>query len=182
MNRVMGLSIFPAFVALLLAAPVVGMTRDIAPSPAAPPKSSRFLNPPSIFHPIFYFPPATAEVDRAHPLFTRTVAAITAAGDYARSVVVYGHTDTVGSDEENFELSMSQARSVAHGLIERGIDASRIYMFACGERQLARTTPDETTEELNRRVMVDWYTWRELPPRGNSPCRLDGELRRGTTD
>lgn len=68
-----------------------------------------------------------------------------------RSVIVEGHTDAVGQDAYNLELSRSRARAVRDYLVQRhGIDASRLKTAAYGEaRPLEGTDPNAA---INRRV------------------------------
>ena len=68
---------------------------------------------------------------------------------------IEGHTDTVGSAEENRALSERRATTVRDFLIERfRIDPARIVTQGLGESQLLVATPDETSQARNRRVQV----------------------------
>lgn len=71
-----------------------------------------------------------------------------------RSIVVEGHTDSMGSDEHNQELSQRRAETVRTFLTSRGYDAARIGAVGIGE---ARPIADNATPEgraNNRRVEI----------------------------
>jgi len=64
-----------------------------------------------------------------------------------------GHTDALGSDAYNQDLSDRRAASVSRYLTGvHGIDASRLESIGYGESQLA--VPEDPTSGLNRRVRV----------------------------
>ncbi|VTU29178.1 Outer membrane porin F precursor [Variovorax sp. PBS-H4] len=66
-------------------------------------------------------------------------------------VTVEGHTDAVGSDAYNLELSRSRARAVRDYLVQRhGIDAARLKTVGYGEARLADAA--DPTAAINRRV------------------------------
>lgn len=67
------------------------------------------------------------------------------------TVTVEGHTDAVGSDAYNLELSRVRARAVRDYLVQRhGIDAARLKTAAYGEaRPIEASDPNAA---LNRRV------------------------------
>lgn len=56
-------------------------------------------------------------------------------------IMITGHTDNVGNDEANMELSLNRAKSVALALQKSGIDPSRINYEGKGE-----TIPRDTNE------------------------------------
>ncbi|SFW54270.1 OmpA family protein [Cellulophaga fucicola] len=67
-------------------------------------------------------------------------------------IEIYGHTDAVGSQERNLELSNERAKSVATYLIEKGIDKDRVKWLGYGS---SKPIADNATEEgrtQNRRV------------------------------
>jgi outer membrane protein OmpA-like peptidoglycan-associated protein len=71
----------------------------------------------------------------------------------AYRVEIAGHTDNVGSDEYNKELSHKRAVAVVNYLIKRGVDASRLMAQGYGEAQPMATNDDEKEgRELNRRT------------------------------
>ena len=63
-----------------------------------------------------------------------------------------GHTDDVGSDEYNMDLSRMRARSVANYLNNRGIDESRIVTEGRGKRQPVTREQTDDARRKNRRV------------------------------
>jgi outer membrane protein OmpA-like peptidoglycan-associated protein len=70
-------------------------------------------------------------------------------------VVIEGHTDNVGSEESNAELSWHRAESVKSRLVSEGIDPSRIEVQGHGQ---GMPTADNGTEEgrrKNRRVQAE---------------------------
>ena len=70
------------------------------------------------------------------------------------SIVVEGHTDSMGADDYNQRLSDRRSKSVVDWLVQHGISASRIESRGQGESQLKY---DNTTEEgraLSRRVEI----------------------------
>lgn len=70
------------------------------------------------------------------------------------SVVVQGHTDTVGSDTYNLRLSQRRAEAVANALAQLGVSRAAIDMDWYGERLNAVPTGDGVRSEANRRVTI----------------------------
>jgi outer membrane protein OmpA-like peptidoglycan-associated protein len=68
------------------------------------------------------------------------------------TVLIIGHADQRGSDEDNFAVSEQRARAVVSHLVGYGIDASRLSSRAVGESDLISLNDDETALELNRRT------------------------------
>jgi outer membrane protein OmpA-like peptidoglycan-associated protein len=68
---------------------------------------------------------------------------------------IEGHTDTVGSADLNKSLSERRAEAVVSYLTSKyQIDASRLQAVGMGEDGLAISTPPNTPEARNRRVLV----------------------------
>lgn len=71
----------------------------------------------------------------------------------AASVVVAGHTDAVGTEEDNEALSRNRARAVAEYLIqEPGFSADRVTWEAYGEARPVATNETSEGRAKNRRV------------------------------
>lgn len=73
----------------------------------------------------------------------------------APDIVVIGHTDRVGNEDTNDELSLQRAERVKSDLVGQGIEAGRISIAGRGERDLIVPTDDGVDEPLNRRVEID---------------------------
>lgn len=69
-------------------------------------------------------------------------------------VVIMGHTDDVGSDEYNMDLSLDRANSVAEFLIKNGINPTRLKIQGFGKQAPIKKGQDETTRAINRRVEI----------------------------
>ena len=65
---------------------------------------------------------------------------------------IVGHTDDVGSDQDNQILSEGRANSVRQAMIDRGIDAKRIECEGRGEKEPIATNKTEEGRAKNRRV------------------------------
>jgi len=69
-------------------------------------------------------------------------------------VEVTGHTDTVGSEEDNDRLSQQRAEEVLGWLASQGFDRSLMSATGRGERELKEPTVDNFGSAANRRVEV----------------------------
>lgn len=69
-------------------------------------------------------------------------------------VEVTGHTDTVGSGEDNDRLSLQRAEEVLGWLASQGFDRSLMSATGRGERDLKEPTVDNFSSAANRRVEV----------------------------
>jgi outer membrane protein OmpA-like peptidoglycan-associated protein len=90
--------------------------------------------------------------DRARQTLDAVVAAVTALGTTALSVV--GHTDTVGSDGYNQGLSEARARMIADALSARGVPPGAMTLAGRSENEPAVATGDNVREPQNRRVEI----------------------------
>jgi len=69
-------------------------------------------------------------------------------------VVVIGHADAVGSNEDNDKLSRERAEVVGTALIGLGVPAKNIVTIGRGKREPIVPTPDGVAEPRNRRVEI----------------------------
>lgn len=69
-------------------------------------------------------------------------------------VEVTGHTDTVGSEEDNDRLSIQRAEEVLNWLASQGFDRSLMLASGRGERDLKEPSIDNFSSATNRRVEV----------------------------
>jgi outer membrane protein OmpA-like peptidoglycan-associated protein len=72
--------------------------------------------------------------------------------DSNRKVVIEGHTDSVGSDEFNQQLSEARANAVRTALVERGVGDSQITAVGKGESFPVATNDNAAGRQQNRRV------------------------------
>lgn len=127
------------------------LQRDRAPE-VPPPVDTPPPKSPKQFIVFFGFNKSNLTAEAA-----RVVAdAAQAAKDYgSASIVVVGHTDTVGSDSYNDALSMRRSHAVKDGLVSNGIPASAISTAGKGKRELMVQTGPNVKEPQNRRATID---------------------------
>lgn len=70
----------------------------------------------------------------------------------ARKVLIEGHTDNVGSSENNQGLSERRAQSVERGLMQRGVERSQITTLGKGEDFPIAGNETAAGRQSNRRV------------------------------
>ncbi|NEX22591.1 OmpA family protein [Thiorhodococcus mannitoliphagus] len=70
------------------------------------------------------------------------------------SIRIEGHTDSVGSDELNLDLSQQRAQAVQQALTERGVAADRIKAEGIGSARPIATNATAEGRSKNRRVEV----------------------------
>ena len=67
-------------------------------------------------------------------------------------VEISGHTDNIGTDEYNINLSKARAKTVKDYLVEKGISSSRIVSNGYGKSNPVATNATDEGRQLNRRV------------------------------
>jgi outer membrane protein OmpA-like peptidoglycan-associated protein len=77
-------------------------------------------------------------------------------------LLVLGHTDSVGTEEYNSDLSVRRADAAARYLISRDVARSRIATGGLGETEPVGSNSDEAGRRRNRRVEVAIYASKEL--------------------
>jgi outer membrane protein OmpA-like peptidoglycan-associated protein len=76
-------------------------------------------------------------------------------GEYPdRTVLIEGHTDSVGSAESNYLLSQRRAESVRSYLVSRGVQANRLSTAGLGQGSPVASNDTATGRQQNRRVEV----------------------------
>jgi outer membrane protein OmpA-like peptidoglycan-associated protein len=78
-------------------------------------------------------------------------------------ILVEGHTDSVGSDEYNMNLSQRRAVAVKTLLVVRGVAENRIEIIGYGKTMPVATNNTEAGRQKNRRVEI------KIAPRTQSP-------------
>jgi outer membrane protein OmpA-like peptidoglycan-associated protein len=74
------------------------------------------------------------------------------AGNPELRIRIVGHTDDVGTDEDNQVLSEGRAKSVRQAMIDRGIDPARIEAEGRGEKEPVVPNTSDENRAKNRRV------------------------------
>jgi outer membrane protein OmpA-like peptidoglycan-associated protein len=67
-------------------------------------------------------------------------------------IAIAGHTDNVGSDADNMNLSKNRARSVLDYLASHGVEAGRLASAGYGETKPIATNDTDDGRQMNRRV------------------------------
>jgi len=70
-------------------------------------------------------------------------------------VKIVGHTDDIGTPEDNLALSQRRAEAVKKYLVDGGIDASRIETDGKGEAEPLVPGTDNASRAKNRRIVFD---------------------------
>lgn len=83
-------------------------------------------------------------------------------GDMEVEVLVAGHTDSTGSEDYNYDLSLRRARSATDHLIEQGLPAERVKLTGLGESEPVATNETDAGRQRNRRVEVAIYASEEM--------------------
>lgn len=80
-------------------------------------------------------------------------------------LLIVGHTDAVGSDSYNQDLSERRSQAAADYLASRGVSLGRIQTRGLGESEPVATNDTESGRTRNRRVEVAIYASEELQRR-----------------
>jgi outer membrane protein OmpA-like peptidoglycan-associated protein len=84
------------------------------------------------------------------------------------NLMIVGHTDNVGSESYNQDLSERRADSATRYLVGQGVSRSRIGTLGVGETEPVASNETESGRSRNRRVEVAIYAseaWREQAKR-----------------
>ncbi|GMR16620.1 MAG: OmpA family lipoprotein [Gammaproteobacteria bacterium] len=79
------------------------------------------------------------------------------------TIVVSGHTDSVGSATYNQKLSEDRARSVADFLVNKKVNPARIELTGLGEKNPIASNKSKKGRSLNRRVEITLFPITEQP-------------------
>jgi outer membrane protein OmpA-like peptidoglycan-associated protein len=75
-------------------------------------------------------------------------------GQSAVVLTLEGHTDSIGTDGYNFELSRKRAEAVRRFIVDRGINLRRIEFIGFGETHPSTTNATPAGRAENRRVLI----------------------------
>jgi outer membrane protein OmpA-like peptidoglycan-associated protein len=67
-------------------------------------------------------------------------------------IKVTGHTDNVGDDDFNMDLSLRRAKSVKNYLVKKGVPEDHIVFEGKGEKEPIKPNENDKGREVNRRV------------------------------
>lgn len=81
---------------------------------------------------------------------------------HGTDLLIEGHTDTVGSEQYNLELSKRQAEAVGNFLIGRGVAASRLKLVGFGGAEPLNAGHDPAALEANRRIEIVIFAGAQL--------------------
>lgn len=136
-----------------------GATDAAAPSaaiaPSAPPSASIQITVPAAAR----VPTIIARFDSAatEPADEAAIRALARAmiEDHASAVVLEGHSDTIGGDDYNHQISLARADWVKARLVELGVSGERIETVGLGATRPLHSDVDAQAS-VNRRVEVRW--------------------------
>lgn len=86
----------------------------------------------------------------------------TLSNDQNTNLLVEGHTDNVGSETFNRQLSNKRAQAVSNFLVSQGVATSRFKVVAQGEANPVSSNNTETGRQQNRRVEIALYANEEM--------------------
>lgn len=72
------------------------------------------------------------------------------------TLLLVGHTDSIGSDQYNLGLGQRRADAVRRYMVDSGIDANRIRTESRGESEPAVANDTPANRKLNRRVVFHY--------------------------
>src|SRR6185503_8653586 len=81
------------------------------------------------------------------------------------NLLIVGHTDAVGRESYNQDLSERRAESAASYLISQGVDRNRVDTRGLGETEPVATNETDSGRAKNRRVEVAIYASEEMRDR-----------------
>jgi OOP family OmpA-OmpF porin len=120
---------------------------DVAPPPAEPPAPPERI----VLRDVAFAFDSARPVDGA--TFESVAEKLRASPD--ATVLVMGHTDSVGPEAYNLKLSEERAGAVVDELVERGIERSRFEIAPRGEREPTAPNDTESGRAENRRVELE---------------------------
>lgn len=91
--------------------------------------------------------------EAAKPRLDEVANRVRSLGD-VEAVTIVGHTDSVGSEAYNEQLSMRRANAVKNYLLDQGVDPSLVSTSGMGESQPVADNSTDAGRAQNRRVEI----------------------------
>ncbi len=107
---------------------------------------------PPAHYMLYFLTDSTRFTDESKLVFEEVIASVKKIKPAEVSIV--GHTDRVGSREQNFRLGFERAAQVKNLLVKRGVAEEIIEISSHGEDNPLIKTDDEVSEPKNRRVEI----------------------------
>jgi outer membrane protein OmpA-like peptidoglycan-associated protein len=104
-----------------------------------------------ILTPVFFATNRDRILPRSFPVLNAVVDALRATPEMRR-LAVEGHTDDVGDDARNLDLSQRRAASVMQYLVQHGVEATRLEAHGYGETRPVLPNTSRANRAANRRV------------------------------
>ncbi|NOT38961.1 MAG: OmpA family protein [Alphaproteobacteria bacterium] len=123
----------------------------VAPPPPPPPPTSSGA-PPRQFIVFFGYNKYTLTSEAQRVI---SEAVTTAKQGGSASILITGHTDTMGSNSYNQRLSVRRSNTVRAEMVSQGIPNGSITSTGRGETELLVQTADSVKEPQNRRATID---------------------------
>ena len=99
---------------------------------------------------MYFFEGTTDLTPESAPILEALRAVVTESSE----VQITGHTDAVGSFQDNDSLSHERAVEIRAALVKKGLPVANAKVTGRGERELRVKTADGVREPANRRVEV----------------------------
>ncbi|MFZ4541204.1 MAG: OmpA family protein [Rickettsiales bacterium] len=125
-----------------------------APTTTMPEPAPENIGAPQTSTALFYFPFDSDKLGASARGAVADLARQVKEAAKVTTVNINGHTDRVGSEEYNMDLSQRRAISVLHALEKAGVPNKQMHYFAFGESDPAVPTADGVEEPRNRRVEI----------------------------
>ena len=110
------------------------------------------LPPPPKRYVLYFNHDSTELTDESSDMFTDMIKDIKESDPI--KIVVAGHTDTLGTDEYNLQLSYRRAKTIADALLSEGVSQRLIDIVYYGKKIPLVKTSDQAREPRNRRTEV----------------------------
>ena len=104
---------------------------------------------------VVFFATDSFELDEKSLAIIKEAAGSASAAKVMKAVLS-GHTDTAGSVDYNKGLSRARVIAVGNALMEAGVSRKLVQKDYYGESKLRVATPDDTANQDNRRVEIDF--------------------------